>query len=76
MNALRVAMRLRWVIALAALVIAWYVFKPVAYVLSATLCCAAPFDLAMALLPGSRRRADRAKREQVKRESRRLIDQA
>ena len=62
MEALKIVMRLRWVIALAVLGVAFVTFKPVAYVISAVLCCAAPLDLTMTLLPGSRRRADRAKR--------------
>lgn len=72
-EALKIVMKLRWIIALAVLVIAWMTFKPVAYVITAVLCTAAPFDLAMSLA-GSRRRVDRAKRAQIKQESRRLID--
>lgn len=68
-------MRLRWVIALTVLAIAWFAFKPVAYVISAVLCCAAPLDLMMTLLPGSRRRAVKARSAQVRAESRRMIDQ-
>lgn len=75
MNALKIVMRLRWVIFLAVLVIAWMTFTPVAVVLTGIACCVAPFDLAMTLLPGSRRRADQARRAQIKAESRRLIDQ-
>lgn len=75
MDALKIVMRLRWVIALAALGIAFATFKPAAYMISAVLCFAAPIDLMMTLLPGARRRADRARRAAVKQESRRLLDQ-
>lgn len=75
MEALKIVMRLRWVIFLAVLAVAWMTFKPVAYVLTALICCVAPIDLLMALA-GSRRRVDRARRDQVKAESRRLIDQS
>lgn len=75
-EALKIVMRLRWVIALTALAVAFVTFKPAAYVISGVLCCAAPLDLMMTLLPGSRRRADQRRRAQVKQESQRLIDQA
>jgi hypothetical protein len=76
MDTLKIVMRLRWVIALTALGIAFVTFKPAAYMISAVLCCAAPLDLMMALLPSGRRRTDRVRRAAVKQESRRLIDQA
>ena len=75
METLKIVMRLRWVILVALLAIAWMTFKPVAYVLTTVVCCAAPIDLMMTLLPGGRRKADQARRAQIKAESRRMLDQ-
>jgi hypothetical protein len=75
MKTLTAIMRLRWLIVLGLLAIAWMTFKPVAYVLTTVVCCAAPLDLLITLLPGGRRKADQARRAQVKAESRRMLDQ-
>jgi uncharacterized protein involved in cysteine biosynthesis len=72
MSVLRALARLRWLIAIAVLIIAWYIHPGLGFTVTLLLLCAAPFDYAMSRHPAGSGKARQARRDAVKQASQRL----
>jgi len=76
MTALRILVRLRWLVIIALVLVMFFAYRPVACVAMTMLPLVALFDFVIYLRPGGARKAAHARRDAVRRESERLFPDA